>query len=1318
MADKGLTLTQKRIQNNKIFVYACLVLSLALDIAVFVMLVAYALPAKYWVISILFAVFDLGFLAVSLASNFRFGYFRPYLIIYGIALTALSVVAVVVGADSGAGTAYTTLALIAYPVMHIIAVVTVVIAVVFSVKSGTKSKIGGLVIAIAMLAASAAYSVLLVENGYFGQPLEENRALLFSYNEYADGYAVVGVESGSGTKIVIPDEFNGKKVYAVDCSVFNAEGITKAELNCALTVKFENEEALDNIRNDLTVYVDKQNYDTVRNRFYKGALTDFIRCMVPNGLDKDEVFVSFGFPAESESVELYPTWYGKKGDILTLGDDAPEWYKHSDNSSDEDLSYSFYNYDQKIFYGLTSRGVNINRTAITESHLTVMPYFANVYRISIAEDNDEAFIMPTWFKYSKINGDYDPYRYVTLLTADSFLATAPTRAGFSLVWKNNVGVIPSLSEYLKDGGSTVTIIPVWNLDEPTVSAISGITKLTYGDTLSLSAVATHPTPGINLKYVWKRDTTEVGTESGLNLPNMGVDKGGVYSLEVTAYSENNAITSLASSTKVVTSVTVGKRNLHFNWNVGDSVNYTAEEVEVNATYTPSDVINDDEITFTKSPDASSVRNAGTYRLYVSLYGDCAYKYNAVSEKTFTVNPVPLAITVNDIDKTYDGEPFLSTEFSFSQEGLLSPDKLEKPSYNLFPTKSANAGSYTVSVYFPQGDDVLKNYTVIYTPGTARIDKKDVTVVWDGTTTFTYSANVQYPTVESITGIVEKDLSSYLSNIDYSGGQVNAGTGYTVAASFRSGTAFAGNYTLKSNTCGYSIKAKDITLTWGSDTTFTYNGAAQYPKVISADVADSEKTAFLNYLEYSGMQTDAGQSYTATAAFRQGSGYDKNYNIVSGASCGFVINAKPVTVVWATPDFTYNGAQQKPVVASVSGTVPGGDGIDVSSDITVSVEGGVGAGDYTATATLNGSVINYVFSEPQTYQYSIKRKTVRLTWGTTSFIYNGEKQVPEVTAVLDAIGSEGETVKRNLTIGLGSGDTGIEVGSHAATASVDLNVVKNYSLDLSTRTCAYRIERSELTLEWITGEYTYNGQKQIPSLRIKSGRASRDSESTILQHIEVNLTSGDGISAGEHTVTATAKLTLVNYKIAENGSSCTYTIKSAPLTITWCGPYFIYNGEKHLPSLLSMEGEVPGGEKVNTLDIDIVLTSGDGISAGSHTAAARLNDRIKNYVLTGSNLSITYDIEKRVITLEWEYFGAVEFPHTGSPREVVPTNVLPDGVRLVATYYSLDEGTSALSGAPTEVGSYKVVYSLAGEKAGNYEIENPEKQFTIAQRGDV
>ena len=1411
MADKGLTLTQKRIQNNKIFVYACMALSLALDIAVFVMLVAYALPVKYWIVSILFALFDFGFLVISLVSNFRFGYFRPHLVFYGIALTALSVVAVIVGIDSGSGTPYTTLALIAYPIMHFVTVITVIIAVAFSVKSGNKSKIGGLVVAVFMLAASAMYTVHLVGNGYFGQPLEENRALLYSYSESFDGYAVVGVEKGSGTKIVIPDEFNGKKVYAVDCAVFNAEGITKAEVNCAPTVRFENEEKLKNLPYNLTIYINKQNFDTIRNRFYNGQLTDFIRKAAPSGLDKDEVFVSFGFPDENGENKLYPTWFGKKGDTLNLGDDAPEWYKHSDNTSDDDLYFSYHNYDKRICSGLFSRGININNTAITENHLTVEPNFEDVYRITIAEDNDDSYSFPQSFMYSNLSDGQDPYRYVTLSTADSLLSSAPDRTGFSLIWKKGLygttgDVILSLSSMLRSNvGNTATVVPVWTLDEPTVSAISGITTLFYGDTLTLSSTASHAISDIDFEYQWYRDQEKLDgqTTDKLVVNNIGIDRGGSYRLEVKAYSKDSSITSLSSTAQVSGGlVTVKKRDLHFTWNVGDSETYKAEDFALTATYTASEVINDDPISFTKNYD--SVRNAGTYNLSVSLMGDCADKYNAISAKTFTVTPAPLQINAVGKTKIYDGQPFTASDFSFTQTGLCEGDStaLKNPVYNV-KSDFINVGGYTVTVSFPDDAEVLKNYKYSHVAGEAVIQPRSVTVVWNGTTSFTYTGDAQHPTVQSI-DVVELDRDTYLNNLTYSGASVNAGTGYTAGVSFRSGSVFAGNYTLSGNTCEYSITAKDITLTWESVTTFTYNGAEQYPKVSTADVVYNDRNTFLSFIEYTGKQVNAGQNHSVSASFREGSVYRTNYRIVGGQSCSYVINPKNVTLVWgcngmsyaggfsfrydgstktpmvtdisgavqsekdtlineklsysgtngaslkdvgrtevtatldsdnyvvtgntekavlqiyakdlqliwSTVQFTYNGQPHTATVVSSEGAVPGEES-ELLEKITYSGNPITNVGTTQITASLNNANYN---AAPLTVIVTVSPATVRLVWGTTSFIYNGEKQVPEVVSVEGALGNDGEAVKRNITVSIGN-DPGIIVGSHSASASLstspDSATVKNYTLDISTKTCSYRIERRGLTLEWQVGEYTYDGSKQIPTLGIKSGLTSHESAEDILLHIEVSVTSGDGISAGSHTVTAAAKQSLINYKIDE-GATCTYTIERAPLTITWCGPYFIYNGEKHLPALMSMDEGVPGGERVSMSDVDIILTSGDGISAGSHTAKAVLNERIKNYVLAGSNLSITYDIEKRLITLEWEYNGVVDFLPTGSPREVVPTNKnLPEGVRLVATYYNLDVNPETpLQGAPSEPGKYKVVYTLDGEKASNYEIENPEKMFNI------
>lgn len=1211
MSDSNMTLTQKRISNSKIFVYVSLALGLALDVAVFSLLVAYALPVKYWIVPLLLAVFDLGFSAVSFVSNFRFGYFKPHLIIYSVAVTVLSLVAFLVGSDFGGGSAYTSLALVVYPAVHLVVVAAVVLTIVFSIHNGTTAKALGLVAAAALLAVTTCYTVVLIGNGYFGQPLEqETRVLLFSYDEAADGYAVVGVEGGAGTRVVVPDEFDGKKVKSVNCGIFNAEGVSKVELACSPEVSFYNRDELDIIKDELVISVDKSNFDTVRNHFYGDDHVRAVRRMEPSGLGENEVFVTFAFTYELNKAELYPTWYGNKGDVLTLGDDAPSWYKHGDPTCAADMYFAYHSNNKMMFAGLLSQGNDINGQAILSNYGNVEAKFDRVYQIYIGNDNDDAYESPQSYRYSLVNGAYDPFRYVTLDTANALTSQIPQRSGFSVrfVEPYSHATISTLYTYLQAAGnaSAVTIIPNWTLDAPTVTQLSGNPLPVYGETLSLSASASHAMSGVSLKYEWFVDSRKISNSgSSISINNVVMADSGNYALRVTAYSEGGALTSLESSTVVSSNVIVQKRELHFEWTVPDDTMYSGADKEFTAAYVASDVINGDNIEF--SQNRVLIRNAGSYTLSVELLGDCADKYRAVGDRPFTIERAPLTITASDVAKIYDGEPVPSSACSYTAVGLLGNDVLSTPSYTSAAFNHADCAPYAVSVAFPLSYGTLSNYAVDYRDGVAKINKRTITVEW-GDDELTYNGTAQGIVItkvnnavagENVVGMFEYDRDSMGVDVD----------DYLIKA-----TLSSKNYTLGDSetvTHPFSIVPRKISLNWGY-TNFTYNGELQHPVILGANnIAQRDRDTYISKIVYLGAKKDVGADYVASATID-----DKNYEVEPNQTCLFTIYKKTVSFVWSGDGpFPYDGLTHTPTVTDITGAV--------------------------------------------------------------------ESEKTELLASISYVGTAGTSLKNK--------------GYTTVTASLDNT---NYMLTANSTKAVVQVYAKEILVAWKgSGTYDYDGLPHGATIASINGAVAGEEESMLAA---ITYTSTNGLTITEVGSTKiTADLNNANYSAWP--LTVTVTVVKRSVTLVWSNESFTYNGSAQAPTVQAVMNAV--GDDAEMLLSRLTVSAG-GTDAGDHTVTASLNSSVANYTIEPESQSCDYTIEKKTLMLVWD---EVEFSYTGSPITVSPANAGLLPVELIATYY---QGSVRLGDAPTEAGSYSVVYSLNPVGAVNYTLVNNECDFVI------
>ena len=154
--------------------------------------------------------------------------------------------------------------------------------------------------------------------------------------------------------------------------------------------------------------------------------------------------------------------------------------------------------------------------------------------------------------------------------------------------------------------------------------------------------------------------------------------------------------------------------------------------------------------------------------------------------TATINKAPLTVTANPRTITYGNAPandgvtcsgFVNNE----TEGVLGVTL----DYDYSYAQYGNVGStYTIT---PKGL-TSGNYEISFAPGTLSVAQKEAGLTWSNTP-LTFNGLPQAPTATA-TGTVNNDAIS----VTVSGGQTNAGTGYTATASGLTGEK-AGNYKL-------------------------------------------------------------------------------------------------------------------------------------------------------------------------------------------------------------------------------------------------------------------------------------------------------------------------------------------------------------------------------------------------------------------------------------------------------------------------------------------------------------------------------------------
>ena len=336
-------------------------------------------------------------------------------------------------------------------------------------------------------------------------------------------------------------------------------------------------------------------------------------------------------------------------------------------------------------------------------------------------------------------------------------------------------------------------------------------------------------------------------------------------------------------------------------------------------------------------------DAGSQNVTATLDSTTPYIWsdNTTGTKTIScsIGKAALTITADNKTMTYGGS---APSYSYTVSGLKGTDTqanvvtgtatytIKSGSTTVTVGSTTNVGTYSI---VPSGLTIGSNYSANYAAGTLTVNKKSLTPsvtasdkTYDGTTSAT--CNV------TLSGIVSGDTVTANATGTFSDADV--GTGKTVTCS---GIALSGtskdNYSLSttSKTTTANITAKSIAVTWGTTTSFGYDGSSHAPTVTTPVTGVSGESIALSV---SGAGTNAG-SYTATASCSSvtgGRAKCSNYTLSSNTKA-FTITAKGITVTASNQNKTYDGSA-------------------LSADTTCSVTSGSLLSGHTLVCTSTGS----------------------------------------------------------------------------------------------------------------------------------------------------------------------------------------------------------------------------------------------------------------------------------------------------------------------------------------------------------------------------
>ena len=604
-------------------------------------------------------------------------------------------------------------------------------------------------------------------------------------------------------------------------------------------------------------------------------------------------------------------------------------------------------------------------------------------------------------------------------------------------------------------GLTVGTYYIWAKDS--VENVSSKSIKVTGKSIDNSSisVALNPT---TYTYDGTEKKPGVTVKDGTNTLTVGTDYSFVYSNNINAGTGKVTITGKGNYTGTkVLNFTINKRAITVKAADGTKTYDGAALTNAAVTLTEGTLVSGQSLTATATGSITNVGStANTVSSAVVKSGTTDVSGNYTITKTngtLTVNKRTLTVKAEAKSKTYGaGDP----ELTYTCSNQVS-EQTPKFSGTLSRDAGENVGTYEIKqntlALADNSPFLANNYTIAYIGANLTINKA---------ATATAAAADKTYNGASQTGVT----GSYVSWANSTTG-IDAGS-YTAIATPDENHAWSdGTTAAKSIT--WTMSAKEVAVTWGTTTTFIYNGVAQGPTA-SAESGVTGET--INVTRTTG--TNAG-SYTSTASISSvagGRAKTENYKL-TGAAKAFTINKANLTLTFSenSGSVSYqNGTGLFTVTPS--GYVDSETGtLSVTSEntdyITVTSENAATAKNNTAVT------VGY-----KANQYTSSKINIIVSIAATTN-YNGVSKNYEITisdSIAPTIRVSSNTTyakSQNVTITLSDEGSGLAAGTYGITyvgIPATNGSITSKSLSIIVSTSGIKSASTSVTVSDGTGIY--------------------------------------------------------------------------------------------------------------------------------------------------------------------------------------------------------------------------------------------------------
>jgi methionine-rich copper-binding protein CopC len=579
---------------------------------------------------------------------------------------------------------------------------------------------------------------------------------------------------------------------------------------------------------------------------------------------------------------------------------------------------------------------------------------------------------------------------------------------------------------------------------------------------------------------------------------------------------------------------------------------------------------------TWSTSVPTATNQGSYTVYYKVDGNSNIKSVDAKSVACSINTkeVTATVTLSQTSYTYSGSACKPTVTVKDGSTVIPASE-----YTVTYSNNTNVGTATVTIT----DNTGGNYDVVGS-ATFTISKANISpsVSLNG---WTYGGKANNPSVSGNPGsgsVTYHYKVQGAADSTYTTTKPSSAGSYTVRATI----AATSNYNGNTCTTNFTIAQKEVTLTWGT-VTWTYNKSAHSTTCTAGSLVSGDTCTV----------TLTGNSITnvGTTTVTASSLSNSNYKLPSAKTKTLTVNARTVTLSWGTLSWTYDKTAHS--TTCTAGNLCSGD------TCTVTLTGNSITNKGTATVTASSlSNSNYALPSAKTATLTVNAREVTLSWGTTSWTYDGSAHSTTCTA-----GNlcSGDTCTVTLT-----GNSITHKGSTTVTASSLSN--GNYKLP-SANTKSISISAKSITLTWGTVTWTYD----------KTAHSTTCTATSLVGSDTCTVTLSGNSITNKGTTTVTASLGNSDY--SASNPTATLTINARTVTLSWGTLSWTYDGSAH--STTCTAGNVCSGDTCT-----VTLTGNSITNKGTATVTASSLSN-SNYALP-STKTATLTINAKEVGLSW------------------------------------------------------------------------------------